>query len=184
MWSEPGKLVKGGSVPPPSPSKDDDQPIPQFDGNITLNSTDFDYSESESSYNHSFVSNNNYPSSHSDYNGLPQSGCTIPTIINAHNGRGACTAPPPWYEPYTVYTNRDEYRPARKTIYRDNRLAQCLNLPTISVANLRSLWLKVNNVRNDILEREIGVALWSEVWEKKGKKKHAFQVEKCCKKMA
>ena len=37
---------------------------------------------------------------------------------------------------------------------------------------------KVKNFKNDMLEREISVALCSEVWEKKGKKKHMFQIEK------
>ena len=37
---------------------------------------------------------------------------------------------------------------------------------------------KINNFKNDMLEREISLALLSEVWEKKGKKKHRFQIEK------
>ena len=31
---------------------------------------------------------------------------------------------------------------------------------------------------NDILERKISLAILSEVWEKKGNKKHKFQIEK------
>ena len=51
-------------------------------------------------------------------------------------------------------------------------------LPTVSVSNMRSLLPKVNNFKNDILEREISLALLSEVWEVKGKKKHKFEIEK------
>ena len=156
----------GGCVSPPLPN-DDDLLIPQFDGNCTLS-----FSESLIMPCSTVSSPENVKLSPS----LSQFGSEIPVVINAHI-RTASTAPPPWYELYTVYTDRSEYRPIRKTIYRDNRLAKCVSLPTVSVANLRSLWPKINNVKNDILEREIGVALWSEVWEKKGKKKHINQVE-------
>ena len=43
---------------------------------------------------------------------------------------------------------------------------------------MRSLMPKITNFKNDILEREISLALLSEVWEKKGNKKHKFQIEK------
>ena len=37
---------------------------------------------------------------------------------------------------------------------------------------------KINNFKNDFLEREISVALLSEVWEKANCKKQQFEVEK------
>ena len=43
---------------------------------------------------------------------------------------------------------------------------------------MRSLMPKIKNFKTDILEREIGLCLLSEIWEKKGKKKHKFEIEK------
>ena len=37
---------------------------------------------------------------------------------------------------------------------------------------------KINNFKNDLLERDISVALISEIWEKKGNKNHRFEIEK------
>ena len=52
------------------------------------------------------------------------------------------------------------------------------SLPIISVSNMRSLTPKLNNFKNDMIEREISVALLSEVWEKKSCKKQQFEVQK------
>jgi hypothetical protein len=52
------------------------------------------------------------------------------------------------------------------------------SLPIISVSNLRSLTPKLNNFKIDMIEREIGVALLSEVWEKATCKKQQHEVEK------
>ena len=43
---------------------------------------------------------------------------------------------------------------------------------------MRSLMPKINNFKNDVLERNISIALLSEIWEKKGKKKHKLEIEK------
>ena len=43
---------------------------------------------------------------------------------------------------------------------------------------MRSLMPKIRNFKTDIFEREIGLYLLSEIWEKKGKKKHKFEIEK------
>ena len=43
---------------------------------------------------------------------------------------------------------------------------------------MRSLSPKINNFKTDVLEREISIALLSEVWEKAKSKKHQFQFEK------
>ena len=51
-------------------------------------------------------------------------------------------------------------------------------LPTVSVSNLRSLWPKINNFKNDFLEREVSLGLLSEIWQKKGNKKHKYEIEK------
>ena len=80
-----------------------------------------------------------------------------------------------WYE---QYTQRTQCVPVRQTVRRNSKLLQCLSLPIISVSNLRSLLPKVNNFKNDILEREIGLALLSEIWQVKGKKKHMCEITK------
>ena len=69
-------------------------------------------------------------------------------------------------------------RPVRKTIIRNNKLSEGQSLPKISVSNMRSLFPKVNGYKNDLIHREIGLSLLSEVWEKKGKKKHNSEIEK------
>ena len=69
-------------------------------------------------------------------------------------------------------------RPVRQTVKRDNKLPVCHSLPIVSVSNCRSLIPKVNNFVDDLLEREIGVALLSEVWQKTTSKKHRFEIEK------
>ena len=43
---------------------------------------------------------------------------------------------------------------------------------------MRSLFPKLNGYKNDIIQREIGLSLLSEVWEKKGKRKHKVEIEK------
>ena len=66
----------------------------------------------------------------------------------------------------------------RITIRRDNRLLVGESLPIISVSNMRSLTPKINNFKNDLLEREISLVLLSEVWEKANCKKQQFEIEK------
>ena len=43
---------------------------------------------------------------------------------------------------------------------------------------MRSLFPKLNGYKNDLIQREIGLSLLSEVWEKKGKRKHRVEIEK------
>ena len=52
------------------------------------------------------------------------------------------------------------------------------SLPIISVSNMRSLIPKILNFKNDLIDRDISVALLSEVWEKSSCKKHQFEIEK------
>ena len=87
--------------------------------------------------------------------------------------------PPAWfdlYEPRAI--NPKQSKVNMKTIRRDNRLMMSHSLPIISVSNLRSLWPKINNFKIDMQEREITVALLSEVWEKANCKKQQFELEK------
>ena len=106
--------------------------------------------------------------------GTDQPGKKIETIITCEFTQK--TVPPPvWFDPYT---QRTEFIPCRQTVRRNSKLLQCLSLPIISVSNLRSLLPKINNFKSDILEREIGLALLSEIWEVKGKKKHMSEITK------
>ena len=43
---------------------------------------------------------------------------------------------------------------------------------------MRSLFPKLNGYKNDIIQIETGLSLLSEVWEKKGKRKHKIEIEK------
>ena len=83
---------------------------------------------------------------------------------------------PPWFETQSRRTG--DIRPVRQTVKRDKKLSVCLSLPIISVSNCRSLIPKINNFKDDLFEREISLALCSEVWEKTSSKKHKFELEK------
>ena len=72
------------------------------------------------------------------------------------------------------YKNR---KPVRVTLRRDNKLQQSVFFPKIAVSNLRSLVPKIRNFSQDMKEREIGLNLLSEIWEKTGKRKHKFKIE-------
>ena len=54
-----------------------------------------------------------------------------------------------------------------KTILRNNKSIEALNLPTFTVYNMRSLWSKINCLAEDIVERSVDISFLSEVWEKK-----------------
>ena len=101
-------------------------------------------------------------------------GQTIETVVSC-DFSSKTVSPPVWYEPYI---QREDCVPTRKTVKRNSKLLQCVSLPIISVSNLRSLLPKINNFKTDILEREIGLSLLSEIWEVKGKKKHMSEITK------
>ena len=100
----------------------------------------------------------------------------IPVIVNIFRENVHSFPAPPWYEPWKRQNNTR--RPVRKTIRRDNRLEKSCDLPVIAVSNLRSLMPKVNSFVEDMHQRNIGLALLTEVWEKAQKKKHIFEIEK------
>ena len=99
----------------------------------------------------------------------------IPTIVTSDSNHPGIEPPPAWYEPYV---QRKNINPIRRTIRRNNKLEECLTLPKIGVANIRSLLPKINSYKLDILEREIGLSLLTEIWEVEGKKKHMNEIEK------
>ena len=86
---------------------------------------------------------------------------------------------PPWVD--TQYRRTSDIPPVRQIVKRDNKLPVCQSLPIVSVSNCRSLIPKVNNFVDDILEREIGVALLSEVWQKADNRKHRSKIEEMLK---
>ena len=98
----------------------------------------------------------------------------IPVVIN--NFRSQDENPPAWFDAH--FTNFGKRCPVRKTTRRDNRLIKSTLLPIIAVSNLRSLIPKIRNFAQDIHEREIGVGLLTEVWQKTDKKKHIFEIER------
>ena len=64
-----------------------------------------------------------------------------------------------------------------KVIRKDNKLLEALNLPAFTVYNMRSLWSKINNLAEDIIDRSVDISILSEVWEKKENLKHQASIE-------
>ena len=129
------------SPPPEILYKSEPYSIPQFDGNISLTSSIY---ENES----------NCSSSPTD-DQLP-SATKIPTVVGFRPGKYYQSEPaywPSWFEP--MQRRPSDIRPVRQTLRRNNQQAVCNTLPVISVSNLRSLMPKINNFKNDMLEREI-----------------------------
>ena len=62
-------------------------------------------------------------------------------------------------------------------IRRDNRFAEASSLPAFTVFNMRSIWSKLNNLADDMEERNVDISFLSEVWEKKENKKHQGAIE-------
>ena len=87
--------------------------------------------------------------------------------------------PPPWFEQYEARkVDKNESKCNRRILKREKRLIDAETLPVISVSNVRSLTPKIENFKKDILERNITVAILSEVWEKANCKKQQFEWEK------
>ena len=68
-------------------------------------------------------------------------------------------------------------KPARRTIQRDNYLVPPGVLPTLASYNMRSLFPKIKNLSTDLIERQIGLAFLSEIWEKEESKEHQDKLE-------
>ena len=52
-----------------------------------------------------------------------------------------------------------------------------LDLPAFTVYNMRSIWSKLNNLAEDIIDRSVDISFLSEVWEKKENTKHQSKIE-------
>ena len=150
--------------------------ILQCDGNATVSSVSSSTCECcEELSDNTGCSLNLFESYSSSYDDPPMK---IPVII-----RNRCNliqrTPPPWYEEYTPrIVNMKQSKQNLRTIRRDNRVTECETLPIISVSNVRSLMPKINSFKNDMRDRDISLALLSEVWEKANCKKQQSEVEK------
>ena len=58
-----------------------------------------------------------------------------------------------------------------------NILETVSDLLTVATYNFRSLFPKIENAKNDILNRGISVAFCCEIWEKSGNKRQAEKIE-------
>ena len=67
--------------------------------------------------------------------------------------------------------------PTRKVIYRSNRNIQALTLPKITNYNMRSLWGKILNLSEDIMDRQSDLIFLTEVWQKVENRKHQLKIE-------
>ena len=54
----------------------------------------------------------------------------------------------------------------RQTIRRDNKILQAVSMPKMSCYNMRSLMPKIENLAQDIEDRNCSISLLTEVWEK------------------
>ena len=67
--------------------------------------------------------------------------------------------------------------PSKNTKLKQNALV-AEQLPVVNVCNIRSLFPKIENFKNDFLERGIEVALLCEIWEKDQSEIHKQEIEK------
>ena len=58
-----------------------------------------------------------------------------------------------------------------------NKITCALNLPTVATYNCRSIFPKLGNLKNDLIEREIDVGFMVEIWEKSESKNHQMLIE-------
>ena len=65
----------------------------------------------------------------------------------------------------------------RQTIRRDNKILQAVTLPRISCYNMRSLWSKLDNLGEDIYDRNTSISFLTAIWQKSENKKHQFKIE-------
>ena len=153
-------------------TKDINYNIPQYDGNVSLDTSCSSCSAQSS-----------YKSDHSESYQDPdlEAACFIPVVTTDRVSQNMtqCDSPPAWYDEYIPgVIDPRQSKLNRKTIRRDNRLLITEALPILSVSNLRSFWPKQNNFKEDLKMRDISCAMLSEVWEKANCRKQQFEIEK------
>ena len=118
---------------------------------------------------------------HESFLEVPQ---PIPVIQIAESDKlsNSAITPPVWFEEFIPRgVKLTDTKSNLISVKRDNRHLIGESLPSISVSNMRSLIPKIKNFKVDVLEREISVALLSEVWEKAGCKNKNMKLRKCFK---
>ena len=83
---------------------------------------------------------------------------------------------PTWYEHYTPETS--SRLPALRKIKADSKVAASSFLPIISVSNMRSLLPKIRNFAEDMIMRNIQIALLCEIWEKDSNIRYQNEIER------
>ena len=63
------------------------------------------------------------------------------------------------------------------TISGHDKISTAQYLPVVAAYNMRSLFPKIDNLKTDILERQIDVGFFSEIWQKAENKKHQSEIE-------
>ena len=58
-----------------------------------------------------------------------------------------------------------------------DKISDAAYLPAIASYNMRSLFPKIGNVKNDLIERGISLGFFSEIWQKLENKSHKFEIE-------
>ena len=59
-----------------------------------------------------------------------------------------------------------------------DKISAAQYLPAVASYNMRSLFPKIGNVKTDLIERQIDVGFFSEIWQKSENKKHQTEIEK------
>ena len=68
--------------------------------------------------------------------------------------------------------------PSRKTVKRNQKAVTALSLPNLWGANHRSLWPRLENTLDELVELEAHLGFHCEVWESKENKVHALEIQK------
>ena len=59
-----------------------------------------------------------------------------------------------------------------------DKISAAQYLPAVATYNTRSLFRKIGNVKTDLIERQIDVAFFSEIWQKSENRRHKIEIEK------
>ena len=78
----------------------------------------------------------------------------------------------------SVVVNQTRLPPVCRTVRRSNKAVTALSFPNIWSANHRSLWPKLENTLDELVELQAHVGFHCEVWENKENKKHALEIKK------
>ena len=69
-------------------------------------------------------------------------------------------------------------QPTRFTVPRNKNIVKALSLPVIWSANHRSIWPRLQNTIDELIELDAHVGFHCEVWENKGNVNHQSQLER------